>query len=208
MAPIDTRVDIETPEHVRFRWEVAGIGPRAVAWAIDMLIRVVVVVGLAIPLGAASAIEGLDGVGSGAFMLALFLLDWAWFTVFESLPGGASPGKRVMGLRVVRDDGAPAGLREVVLRNLLRAADAAPAMYVVGLAAMAVDPRFRRLGDRVAGTIVVVDQRVASRVELPTLPPPRHEESRLLPTRLRLSARLRRAIEGWLAARPRMGATW
>ncbi len=208
VTPLDTRVDIETPEHVRFRWEVAGIGPRAVAWAVDFAIRAVVVIGLSIPLGASSAVEGLEGLGSGAFMLALFLLDWAWFTVFESLPGGASPGKRVVGLRVVREDGAPASLREIALRNLLRAADAAPAMYVVGLVAMAIDPRFRRLGDRVAGTIVVVNQRVTARMEVLPLTPARHDESRLLPARLRLSARLRRAIESWLAARPRMGATW
>ncbi len=87
-------------------------------------------------------------------MLAIvrFILEWGYYVFFETTASGRSPGKRALSLRVVKEGGYPIGFIDSVLRNLLRGADFLPVGYVVGLFAMAGDARFRRLGDRVAGT--------------------------------------------------------
>ena len=205
---IDTRVEVETPEHVAFRKEVAGPGSRGVAWALDTALRAGVLLAIATPILGIAGVSGMMGAGSGVLLVAWFLLDWGWFTAFEAF-GGASPGKRIMGLRVVREDGSPAGLREIFLRNLLRAADGLPVGYVVGVLAMGIDPRFRRLGDRLAGTLVVRTAVVhASAAQARIVPPLTEEERRQLPTRPRVHTALRRALEAWLETGDRIGPIW
>jgi hypothetical protein len=93
-------------------------------------------------------------------VLALFLVQWGYWVGFETLWAGRSPGKRALGIRVVRLDGSPVGFAEVALRNLGRVADFLPILYAVGITAMAVNPRSRRLGDLLAGTLVVRERPV------------------------------------------------
>ncbi len=172
--PIDTVLEIDTPEHLAFRTRIAGPGRRMFAWLIDLMIRFAIVMGLMFVVGAFAA-AGLDGLGTGLMFVLLFLLDWFYFFGFELLTGGRSPGKIALKLRVVRPNGLPITWRESFLRNLVRAADITlfpPYFLFLGPLIMAGDAKFRRLGDWVAGTIVVVEDPtlISRQVAVPAKP--------------------------------------
>lgn len=159
-AAIDTVLEIDTPEHLAFRTRIAGPGRRMFAWLIDLALRALIVFTLTIVFGSVSAV-GAAGLGTGLILLALFIVDWFYFTVWELTTGGRSAGKIALKLRVVRPDGLPITWRESILRNFVRAADitlAPPYFLFLGPVVMALDDKFRRLGDMVAGTIVVVEE--------------------------------------------------
>lgn len=206
---LDTVVAIETPEHVVFRWQVAGPARRALAHAIDLLLcyGALVLVGVVVllaELGAATShLAALRGLATGVLLVALFLVQWVYFATWEALRG-TTPGKRALGLRVVAEDGRPLDARAAILRNLLRAADLLPTAYLLGALACVTSPRFQRLGDRVAGTLVVVDGRRTRGRALVVAPPGAEEVARLpLPDRLRLDEH--EAIELLLRRAPRLG---
>lgn len=166
---IDTFRAVETPEGVELRLRVAGPPVRAVAWGIDLLLRAIVYALVGIPLMV------LGEMGYGLFLLVAFLGEWFYPVLFEVYNAGATPGKRLLGLVVVHDDGTPVGWSGALVRNLLRFADALPILYAFGLVAMLVHPRFKRLGDLAAGTVVTYDERVARplrAVDATPLPPP------------------------------------
>ena len=146
---LDSVREIETPEGISLRLRAAGPLPRAQAWMIDALIRFVLLMVAMIPLSL------LGKGGNGLAMLAMFALLWAYWVVCELWLDGQSLGKRALGLRVVNMDGTPVTWLPSVTRNLLRVVDALPGVYGVGLASCMIDPCARRLGDIVAGTLVV-----------------------------------------------------
>lgn len=162
--------DIETPEQVAFRMERAGLGTRAVAALIDTFILVVLYVALILTffffVGAVAGIDMLEedsGSTIVAVLWAFFLLlvmglFEAYYIGFEAYWNGQSPGKRVLHIRVVADDGLPASFGKIVTRNLMRLIDM-QASYAVGLIAMFVSPEEKRLGDIVAGTLVIRESR-------------------------------------------------
>jgi uncharacterized RDD family membrane protein YckC len=127
----------------------AGVMPRACAWAFDALIRMGVLWVLAIVIG----VLGESGVG--IYLLMLFVLFWLYPVLFEVLRDGQTPGKKAMGLRVINANGTPVTWIASIVRNLLRAVDMLPFGYAFGLLACLIDPCGRRLGDLVAGTLVV-----------------------------------------------------
>ena len=90
----------------------------------------------------------------------VLLLLWAYWTGFELAWSGQSPGKRLMRIRVVRSDGSPVTLFASATRNLLRLVDFVPACYPLGAAVMLIDSKHRRLGDLLAGTLLVREDRV------------------------------------------------
>lgn len=145
---------IETPENVRLEHEVAGLGSRAAAAVVDQTLIGVLIIALGI-------LRGLTGIGSGwtdaLTILAMFGIWYGYFTFFEALRDGQTPGKRMMGIRVVMETGHPVGAGAAVIRNLLRTADFLPPPYMLGAILVALHPRARRLGDLVAGTVVVRD---------------------------------------------------
>lgn len=147
---IDTAVSIQTPEGVELEVSPAGPVARGFAWAIDMGIRQAVVItvfiSLAIPLGE-------TGVGLG--LIFFFLVEWFYPVYFEVRREGMTPGKRMMGLRVLHSDGTPVGLGASLLRSLVMCVDFFPGCYGSGLISMLVTGRCQRLGDLAAGTIVV-----------------------------------------------------
>lgn len=146
---------IETPENVRLEHEVAGLGSRAAAAVIDQALIGVLILALAILRG----VTGVGGTWTGALaVLAMFGIWYGYFTFFEALRDGQTPGKRLMGIRVVMETGHPIGSGAAVIRNLLRTADFLPPPYLLGAILVALHPRARRLGDLVAGTVVVRDQ--------------------------------------------------
>ena len=210
-GPLDTDVAIETPEHIVFHYRVAGPARRALAYVIDLLVcyGVVFLIGLVVVLAfvsdrTAGDLGSSGKAGSGVVLLALFAAQWIYFVVLEAR-SGRSIGKRALGLRVVTTSGRPIGWRAAALRNLLRAADALPTGYLVGLVSMATTSRFQRLGDLVAGTMVVVPEsaRVATPIELS--PPAKPKELATLPDHVSLDADEREAIEIFLRRRLTLG---
>jgi uncharacterized RDD family membrane protein YckC len=163
---------IETPERVPLEFALASIGNRFLAVSVDHFIQY-----LAIFLAAwfflsmagyssADLADTPDQWGSempkwmiALLIIALFLIFSSYFIVFEWLWNGQTPGKRLMKLRVIRDDGRPLTLWEAITRNLLRVCDAVPGfilpVYSVGLIVIFASPRDQRVGDMFAGTVVV-----------------------------------------------------
>jgi uncharacterized RDD family membrane protein YckC len=167
---VQERVQISTPDHVSLEFELAGPGSRFSAYAIDFLFNVlliIVVVVIAYLSGALAALRSFAAGAAGAsaswfwalVVLVIFSINWGYYVFFEGLGKGSSPGKKRVGIRVIRQDGLPIGLREAALRNLVRAADMLPPpSYIVGGLVMHFDAQGRRLGDMVAGTYVVVER--------------------------------------------------
>jgi uncharacterized RDD family membrane protein YckC len=203
---IDTVVSIETPEHIVFQHRVAGPARRAMAHLVDLVLcyGAVFVVGIIVliaALGASSigaAIDDALKLGVGLLLVLLFAAQWVWFAVWETLRGD-TPGKRAFGLRVVTTSGRPIGFAQAALRNVLRAADLLPTAYVAGVVAMAISPRFQRIGDLVAGTLVVADAKVTRTQQRFALwPPPYPHELAALPGEVVLDAEERAAVELFL----------
>jgi uncharacterized RDD family membrane protein YckC len=193
-VPLDNTTEVETPEHVRFRYRVAGPMRRMLAYLLDLLIRAAVLLVLGLILAVALRNEAVVGV----LLVCWFVLEWGYYVVFETTADGRSPGKRALALRVVKEGGYPISFIDSVLRNLLRAADWLPVGYVVGLLVMAGDARFRRLGDRVAGTLVVVEERSRVAAPLTITPPPSAVELEGFPQRPPLTAWERETLELFL----------
>lgn len=218
LAPLDTDVAIETPEHIVFRHRVAGPARRLLAFLLDLLLcytvfAVIALVVIVASVGAAAttgAVEGAFGTGIGVLLLLLFAIQWLYFAVLEGWRG-TTPGKAALGLRVLTTTGRPIGFRQAALRNVLRAADALPLTYsagllsIAGLASMCVTKRFQRLGDLVAGTMVVVPERAAASAPMMLWPPAQPHELATLPDDVRLDADERNAIELFLRRRARLG---
>jgi uncharacterized membrane protein SpoIIM required for sporulation/uncharacterized RDD family membrane protein YckC len=162
-------ITIPTPEQIEVEFELAGPGSRFTAYVIDLLCIVLLFLTLVAVFLVGTGVghlvpfdqEGLTGkqlsAWAVAFILVLFfLVQWGYFVGIEWWMRGQSPGKKALGIRVVRDDGLPVSLREATLRNLVRVADMLPPpSYVLGGIVMYFDRSGRRLGDMVAGTVVV-----------------------------------------------------
>ncbi|MBX3230869.1 MAG: RDD family protein [Labilithrix sp.] len=211
-APLDTDVAIETPEHIVFHYRIAGPARRAVGHVLDLLLCYLVVAVLTLVVVLATVGGAIDKgdvsaaakAGFGLILVALFLAQWAYFLVWEGALG-RSPGKMAVGLRVVTTSGRPIGWRAAALRNLLRAADLLPIGYVAGLASMTLSSRFQRLGDLVAGTMVVAPTIARATKPLELEPPAEPRELATLPDHVTLDADERVAIELFLRRRHALG---
>jgi len=128
----------------------AGLAIRACAWVIDAFIQGIVIVAISITFGVLGW-----ALGFWFLHILIFALNWFYHTAFEVFCRGQSPGKRFMGIRVVRGDGSPVNPEASFLRNLLRFADTFMFLYLIVFVCMAASPAFRRIGDWVADTLVV-----------------------------------------------------
>jgi uncharacterized RDD family membrane protein YckC len=139
----------------------AGVGSRFLALALDTVIQVLVYVAiilLAIWLGPVVHLQWLPAAWVGGIAIfLLFCVYWGYFAAFEILWHGQTPGKRVVGIRVVKDSGRPITAIEGIGRNLVRLIDGL-FFYVVGMISVMLSPQNKRLGDYVAGTVVIHDQ--------------------------------------------------
>jgi len=166
---LDTLVHVETPEGVELALPVAGPVSRAQAFVIDAVAKTGawwLVATVAAPFGE---------TGVGLLLIFAFLLSWLYPVFFEVLNGGATPGKRVVGLRVVHDDGTPVGWPASLIRSIVGFVDWLPGLYAIGLLASLTQPGFKRLGDLAAGTVVLhVDRRKPADLtsEVRPAPPP------------------------------------
>jgi uncharacterized RDD family membrane protein YckC len=163
MGQNSDQLNIDTPELVAIEMPLAGIGSRFIAVLIDTLIWGA---GLAI-LGliawafqpALQAFNGLSYQWAVALStIALFALNWGYFTAFEAFWNGRTPGKRVARIRVIQRSGRAIGIFESMARNFIRYVDQIPFFYAVGVIAVFATRQHQRLGDLAAGTLVVRDR--------------------------------------------------
>jgi uncharacterized RDD family membrane protein YckC len=159
------QLNIETPEQVDLRFPIAGLGSRFLAVLTDSTIQcaVLFLMIFAFALIFGSARRTAAGAPSdtavkwfiAAIVLFYFLLYWGYYSLFEAFWNGQTPGKRLLKIRVIKDSGRQITLFEALARNLLRIIDWLPTLYLVGVITMLCNKEQKRLGDLVAGTIVV-----------------------------------------------------
>ncbi len=167
MTGPDEFLNIDTPENVVFGYEVVGIGSRFLAALIDTLIigMLLLATNAILILVLVGGFDDLTSAGSfvlGLLSLISFAFFWGYYIFFEMTWNGSSPGKRQVGIRVIRADGTPITLAESVIRNLVRLVDFLPGAYGLGLVTMFIDSKARRLGDLAANTLVVREQTAVS----------------------------------------------
>ena len=144
-----------TPEAVTIAVDVAGLGSRMIAWLIDSLIQLAVVLPIVLGVGAGNLAEGPELV---VISLVIFLIVWGYYPIFEVLWQGRTPGKRAQRIRVIRTDGQPANGAAILVRNLIRILDVILLPFLAVIS-MLVTSRAQRLGDLAAGTMVVREPR-------------------------------------------------
>jgi uncharacterized RDD family membrane protein YckC len=162
---LDTVVAAETPEGILLELRPAGLSVRFYAFALDWLIRLMIIYAA----GMATAVIG--GIGFAFWLIFVFALDWFYPVVFELTPSGATPGKRVFGLRVVMDNGLPVTAAASVARNLLRVADFLPFGYGFAIVSMLLRRDCKRLGDIAAATIVLHQPRATLKMHFDDVVP-------------------------------------
>ena len=155
MRAVDERAaEILTPEHVPIRLEAAGLGSRFLAWCVDAVLIIALIVAVSMVLAQLAPL----GVNAAAFTVALFLIQWGYHMYFEVRHAGRSPGKRMLRLRVVDRRGLPITFQQSFVRNISRALDFAPVLYAIGGTAALLDRHHRRLGDLAADTLVIQER--------------------------------------------------
>jgi uncharacterized RDD family membrane protein YckC len=150
------RLEVETPDHVVLRYDLAGAGNRGFAAVVDFVIASLIVFAALMLFSLVSPRAGMEIFAAGGVEIIVTLtLIWAYFILLEWLWNGQTIGKRLYKLRVINEDGSPAQFTAVLIRNLLRLVDFLPAFYGVGLMAIVLSPKSQRLGDLAAATYVV-----------------------------------------------------
>lgn len=165
---ISEKVSVQTPEQIQFEFELAGVSARMMAYLLDLLIRagVISVVSTILVLTTSWASEGLS---TGLVLILAFAVEWGYNTLLEWRFNGVTPGKKALGIRVVRTDGVSIDFVRSAMRNFLRAADIFPFFYAAGFLTMFFTGTQRRLGDFAADTMVIREKRSPLR-DLPPLP--------------------------------------
>jgi uncharacterized RDD family membrane protein YckC len=159
VAWLAREITIMTPEQVEVKFELAGIGSRAIAMIVDTLWQTLFAIGL-ITIFAAIGFGSLGQLLSSMWImiisaLVLFFILGGYFLYFEATKNGQTPGKKVARIRVVLDTGHPIDFRSALLRNVMRMVDVLPGSYGVAIISVFLSNEYRRLGDYVAGTLVV-----------------------------------------------------
>ena len=157
----EDRISVATPEGVTLEATLAGVGSRFAAGVIDQLLRWAVLLALILLLLAVEGASDDDysGFAVAALIVTLFMVQFGYDVLFETLAGGRTPGKRWTGLRVVKLGGTPVTFLPSALRNVLRIVDSLPGFYLVGILFVMFTRNNQRLGDLAAGTIVVRERK-------------------------------------------------
>lgn len=158
MEPIE-KLTIDTPEQISLEYPLAGLGSRFLALVLDSLLQgAAAVVVFLVMIILMPGIDVLSPEGAkwliAVWIFVGFLLYWGYFALFETIWKGQTPGKRALGLRVIKENGGSIGASEAMSRNLLRAIDSLGG-YAVGILTIFLNKQNKRLGDYVAGTVVV-----------------------------------------------------
>ncbi|MCY9669954.1 RDD family protein [Paenibacillus alginolyticus] len=162
---LDKELTIVTPEQVQLQFQTAGIGSRTLAHLIDCLILLVMNGLLFVFAILISRLYSGDWLPALAdYLIAIALILWVvvnlgYFVCTEAFMGGQTPGKRILGLRVLQNNGQSATLLSILIRNLFRLLDMMPTFYFIGAVSIIFSAKDKRIGDMVAGTIVVIEAR-------------------------------------------------
>ena len=224
---MDRTLEIRSPESVAFSYELAGLGSRFLALIVDQAIQIIVIIAIfAGILLAASRIAGHPvrqviseqtalSIAVAIIIAIVFLVLFGYFVAFEALWNGQTPGKRLLGLRVVRDGGYPIDFGASLIRNLIRVGEQLVFYYLISAISALISPENKRIGDIAAGTIVVRDARLfqppnLDRYEEPAYAPTAYLEGeeralikRFLERREALTAQRRSELAAQIAARLR-----
>ena len=163
---MNEQVSVETPEQIDINFQQAGIGSRFYAALIDtVLLTLISLVGYYVNRRFIYELGDIVGNWLGALGgILVFALFWGYYIVFEVTTNGQSLGKRVLGLRVIKEGGYPIGFADSAIRNLVRIVDFLPFLYGVGLLCMLLNRNWLRLGDLAAGTLVIKTTRTESKL--------------------------------------------
>lgn len=168
-SKITQTTELETPENVRLSFRLAGPGSRLGAYWVDLVIRSLFLWAVGTVISLVLIPVNVEGLSMGVYAVAAFVIEWGYFCLFETWWNGQTPGKRAFSLRVIKTEGYSIGFYESMLRNLLRAADFFPVGYAAGLVATMSTDKMQRIGDLVAGTMVVRERQSFLRGELSAL---------------------------------------
>ena len=185
---MDRTIAVRTPESIAFDYELAGLGSRFLAVILDMLIQIICALlllwgmaALAIRFSAGESLRTsvpsrtVESLAIAVLVLLAFVIFFGYFIMFEVAWNGQSPGKRLVGIRVVRDGGFPIDFISSLVRNLIRIVELGLGFYAISAISTLLSAQNKRLGDFAAGTIVVRDTRIAA----PIAPPRSSPETRL-----------------------------
>jgi uncharacterized RDD family membrane protein YckC len=160
------KLTIETPEQTVIEFPLAGIGSRSLALAIDSALQAGAVITVAIVAGLLAYAGFFPDVGKqwtyALLIVSAFLIEFGYFAFFEAVWSGQTPGKRWTHLRVLKDSGRPISAQDAILRNLLRIVDSLPSLYAIGIVTSLISSQNKRLGDYLAGTVVVHEKPMQS----------------------------------------------
>ena len=169
------KIGIKTPEYVSLQFQLAGLGSRTAAFIIDQLILTLINIAILIvvfvvlvggPNLAFYFATEVESVTLAITIIVLFLINWGYFFVYEYFSGGRTLGKKIIGIRVIQENGHSITLLSSFIRNLLRIIDMLPANYFLGILMVFFHSRHKRVGDLVAGTIVVHERHVKKKKKL------------------------------------------
>lgn len=164
---MDRTLSVRTPESIAFSYELAGLGSRFLAVSVDMAIQTLIVIGIFAGAAAAASrtparlAHGGGTEGVAIVVAVLFFVFFGYFIAFEAWSNGRTPGKRALGIRVVRDGGYPLDFGGSAIRNLVRVGEIALGFYAVSAVTTILNEQNKRLGDIAAGTIVIREERAA-----------------------------------------------
>lgn len=170
---MDRTLEVRTPESIAFNYELAGLGSRFLALIVDQAIQILALVAIfyGIVMAGARAVARhaapplsdklAQSLAIALVVAILFVVLFGYFIVFEALWNGQTPGKKLLGLRVVRDGGYPIDFGASLIRNLIRVGEQLVGYYILAAISALISPENKRLGDLAAGTIVVRDARLA-----------------------------------------------
>ncbi len=161
----EDRVEIVTPEGVTLHLTLAGLGSRALAAMIDTLFKLLILVALVAAFFGGAAVVGAELslgdprgavlVGYAIAVVLIFIVNFFYDVLFETLASGRTPGKKAQGLKVVQVGGAPVRFTSSAVRNIVRIVDSLPTAYAVGMISILATSKNQRLGDLAAGTMVI-----------------------------------------------------
>jgi uncharacterized RDD family membrane protein YckC len=171
---MERTLDVRTPESIAFSYELAGIGSRFLAVALDLLIQIAIFALMAWGIFELSIHGPLsqhkpaphggiaENIAAGFLIFVVFMIFFGYYILFEAFWSGQTPGKRALGIRVVRDGGYALDFTASLVRNLIRIGELSVGFYIVAGVVAVLSEQNKRLGDIAAGTIVVRDARMVS----------------------------------------------
>jgi uncharacterized RDD family membrane protein YckC len=162
---LDTAYRVEIPGGIELEAHLVGPIARILAFVIDFCLRGILIIITAI------ATIPFGEMGIGFWFILWFLIEWFYPVLFEVFRRGQTPGKIALGIAVVQDDLTPVTFGTSLVRNLLRTADFMPFFYLAGLVTMLSNPRFQRLGDLAAGTLVINIREMSRAARIENVPP-------------------------------------